>query len=39
MNRLITSIVQIAIAVPALYLGRMLWREIMADLHEWDKSH
>jgi hypothetical protein len=39
MNRLLTSLVQLALAVPALYMGRMMWREIVADLREWDKSH
>ena len=39
MNRLLTSLVQIALAVPALYMGRMMWREIVADFREWDKSH
>lgn len=27
MNRLLTTLVQLAIAIPALYMGRMLWRE------------
>ncbi|MEN9389446.1 MAG: hypothetical protein RLY61_530 [Candidatus Parcubacteria bacterium] len=39
MNRLITSVVQLALAIPALYMGRLVWREIVADFREWDKSH
>ena len=39
MNRLLTSLVQIGIGIPALYMGRMMWREIVADFKEWDKSH
>ena len=39
MNRLLTTIVQLSIAIPALYMGRMMLREIVADFREWDKSH
>jgi hypothetical protein len=39
MNRLITTLVQLALIVPALIMGRMAWREIVADFREWDKSH
>jgi len=39
MNRLLTTLVQLAIAIPALYMGRMMWREIVADYREWAKSH
>jgi len=39
MNRLLTSLVQLSIGIPALCMGRMMWREIVADLREWDKSH
>ncbi len=39
MNRLLTTLVQLSIAIPALYMGRMMWREIVADFREWDKSH
>jgi hypothetical protein len=31
MNRLITTIVQLGIAIPALYMGRIVLREIIAD--------
>lgn len=34
MNRLITSLVQLAIAIPALYMGRMMWHELKADFKE-----
>jgi hypothetical protein len=39
MNRLLTTLVQLSIAIPALYMGRMMWREIVSDFREWDKSH
>ena len=34
MNRLITTIVQLSIAIPALYLGRMVWRDMRETWHE-----
>jgi hypothetical protein len=40
MNRLLTSLAQLALAIPALYLGRMMWREIVADMRDmWHESH
>jgi len=39
MNRLLTTLVQLGLIVPALIMGRMVWREIVADFREWDKSH
>ena len=39
MNRLLTTLVQIALLVAALYMGRMMWREIVADYREWANSH
>jgi hypothetical protein len=39
MNRLLTSLVQIAIGIPALYMGRIVLREIVSDFREWSKSH
>jgi len=39
MNRLLTTLVQLALVIPALVMGRMMWREIVADFREWDKSH
>ena len=39
MNRLLTTLVQIALIVPALYCARLVWHEIVADFREWDKSH
>lgn len=34
MNRLITTIVQIAIGIPALYMGRIVWHEFKQDVRE-----
>lgn len=39
MIRLMTSIVQLALAIPALIMGRMMWEMIKEDFREWDKSH
>jgi hypothetical protein len=39
MNRLLTTLVQLALIIPALIMGRMMWREIVADFREWDNSH
>jgi len=40
MNRLLTSLVQLGIAVPALYMGRIVLREVIADAKEmWQQSH
>ena len=39
MNRLLTTLVQIALMVPALYCARIVWREIVADYREWANSH
>jgi hypothetical protein len=39
MNRLLTTLVQLSLALPALYMGRMMWREIVADYKEWANSH
>jgi len=38
-NRLITTAVQIGIGIPTLLMMRLMWREIVADFREWDKSH
>jgi len=38
-NRILTTLVQIALLVPALYMARLMWREIVSDFREWDKSH
>jgi hypothetical protein len=37
MIRLMTSLVQLALAIPAFYMGRMMWHEIKVDLREWNK--
>jgi hypothetical protein len=31
MNRLLTTLVQLGIAIPALYMGRIVLREVIAD--------
>jgi hypothetical protein len=37
MNRLLTSIVQLALIVPALILGRMAWEMLKEDVRELTK--
>lgn len=40
MNRFITSLVQLFIAIPALYMARIVGREVIADMREmWQESH
>ena len=39
MNRLLTSLVQLAIAIPALYMGRMMWYEMKEDFKELRKGN
>jgi hypothetical protein len=34
MNRLITSLVQLALVIPALYMGRMVWRDFLEEMRE-----
>jgi hypothetical protein len=34
MNRFLTSLVQLGIAIPALYMGRIVLKEIIADTKE-----
>ena len=34
MNRLLTSLVQLALAVPALYMGRIVWHEFVIEMKE-----
>jgi hypothetical protein len=34
MNRLLTTLVQLALAIPALYMGRMMWQELKQDVRE-----
>jgi hypothetical protein len=36
-NRLLTSFVQASIAIPTLYLVRMLWRDFVAEMRELNK--
>ena len=33
-NRLLTTLVQLSIAIPALYMGRIVLREFIADTKE-----
>ena len=37
MNRLLTSLVQIALAVPALYMGRIVWHDFINEMKELTK--
>jgi hypothetical protein len=37
MNRLLTSLVQLALVVPALILGRMAWEMLKEDVRELTK--
>ena len=40
MNRFLTSLVQLSIALPALYMGRIVLREVIQDAREmWQESH
>jgi hypothetical protein len=34
MNRLITTLVQLALVIPALYMGRMVWRDFLEEMRE-----
>jgi hypothetical protein len=34
MNRLLTSLVQLALIVPALYMGRIVWHEFIIEMKE-----
>jgi hypothetical protein len=34
MNRLLTSLVQIALIVPALYMVRMVWHDFINEMKE-----
>jgi hypothetical protein len=40
MNRLLTTLVQLAIAIPALYMARIVYHDFMAEMRElWQESH
>jgi hypothetical protein len=40
MNRLLTTLVQLGIGIPALYMARIVWREFKADMKEmWEETH
>ena len=34
MNRLLTTLVQLALAIPALIMGRMMWEMLKKDVRE-----
>jgi hypothetical protein len=39
-NRLLTTLVQLGIGIPALIMLRLVWREIRSDMREmWHESH
>ena len=40
MNRLLTTIVQLSIAIPALYMARIVYYDFIAEMREmWQESH
>lgn len=40
MNRILTTLVQLGIGIPALYMARIVIRELIADTKElWQESH
>jgi hypothetical protein len=39
MNRLLTTLVQLAIVIPALYMGRMVLRDMRAEYQQLKKSN
>lgn len=40
MNRLLTTLVQLGIGIPALYMARIVGLEVIADMREmWHESH
>jgi hypothetical protein len=38
MNRLLTTLVQLAIGIPALIMGRMMWHMLKEDVRELTKD-
>jgi len=34
MNRLLTSVVQLALIIPALYMGRIVWHDFINEMRE-----
>jgi hypothetical protein len=38
-NRILTTLVQLGIGIPALLMLRLVWREIVSDYREWANSH
>ena len=34
MNRLLTSLVQLGLIVPALYMGRLVWKDFLVEMRE-----
>jgi hypothetical protein len=40
MNRLLTTLVQLSIAIPALYMARIVYHDFKAEMRElWRESH
>lgn len=38
MNRLITSLIQLTLAIPAIYMGRIVWEMTKEDFRELDDN-
>jgi hypothetical protein len=39
-NRILTTLVQLGIGIPALIMLRLVWREMRSDMREmWHESH
>jgi hypothetical protein len=39
-NRILTTLVQLGIGIPALLMLRLVWREMRSDMREmWHESH
>jgi hypothetical protein len=39
-NRILTTLVQLGIGIPALYMLRLVWRDMRSDMREmWHESH
>jgi hypothetical protein len=37
-NRFLTTLLQASIAIPTMYLVRMLWRDFLEEMRLWRKS-
>ena len=39
-NRILTTLVQLGIGIPALYMARIVYHDFMAEMRElWQESH